>query len=158
MSTKAVSTSAHYQALLQLLRTAEMLWNSSRVFFDQWNLSPSQFNILNLLHLNPNGCTQIELSRLLIMHRSNITGLVDRLEKRGLLQRKDSSTDRRAYKVVLTSAGRKLIEKILPDYYAAAEKIWGNFPAARTKQLVGDLEKLSKNIETFSQIHLEKQS
>lgn len=158
MNAKTVSTSARYQALLQLLRTAETLWNSSRVFFDRWNLSPSQFNILNLLHLDSDGCTQVELSRLLIMHRSNITGLVDRLEKRGLLQRRDSSTDRRAYKVVLTSSGRKLIEKILPDYYAAAEKIWGNFPAARTKQLVGDLEKLSTNIEVFSQTHLEKPS
>lgn len=145
-----------YLALLQLLRTAETLWNTSRVFFDCWELSPSQFNILNLLYLEPAGCTQIELSRLLIMHRSNITGLVDRLEKRGLLQRKDSSTDRRAYQVVLTASGRKLIEKILPDYYQAAEKIWGNFPLTRTKQLVGDLEKLSANIEAFSQNDLEK--
>jgi DNA-binding MarR family transcriptional regulator len=154
VSIKPVSSTARYQALLQLLRTAETLWNASRVFFDRWELSPSQFNILNLLHLNPEGCTQIELSRLLIMHRSNITGLVDRLEKRGLLQRKDNPADRRAYKVVLTSAGRRLIEKILPDYYAAAEMIWGNFPVMRTKQLVGDLEKLSANIESFSEMNL----
>jgi len=147
-------SSARYDALLKLLRTAETLWNASRIFFEQWELSPSQFNILNLLHLHPNGCTQIELSRLLIMHRSNITGLVDRLEKRGLLQRKDNPDDRRAYKVLLTTTGRKLVEKILPDYYAAAEKIWENFPGARTKQLVGDLEKLSTNIEAFSQTHL----
>jgi len=153
---KPESSSAHYRALLQLLRTSESLWNASRVFFGRWDLSASQFNILNLLHMTPDGCTQIELSRLLIMHRSNITGLVDRLEKRGLLQRKDNPTDRRAYKVVLTSTGRKLIEKILPDYYAAAASIWNNFPVARTKQLVSDLEKLSVNIEAFSKTHLEK--
>lgn len=146
----------HYRALLQLLRTSESLWNASRVFFDRWNLSPSQFNTLNLLHMNPDGCTQIELSRLLIMHRSNITGLVDRLEKRGLLERKDNPNDRRAYKVILTAPGRKLIEKILPDYYAAAASIWKNFPVARTKQLIIDLEKLSANIEAFSKTHLEK--
>lgn len=156
MSTKSASSSARYQALLQLLRTSEALWNASRVFFDQWKLSASQFNILNLLHLESRGCTQVELSRLLIMHRSNITGLVDRLEKRGLLQRKDNPSDRRAYKVTLTVAGRKLIEKILPDYYAAAETIWGNFPNTRTKQLIGDLEKLSANIAKFSKTHLEK--
>jgi DNA-binding MarR family transcriptional regulator len=149
VSTKPDSSAARYQALLQLLRTAETLWNASRVFFNRWELSPSQFNILNLLHLNPDGCTQIELSRLLIMHRSNITGLVDRLEKRGLLQRKDNPTDRRAYKVLLTAKGRKLIEKILPDYYDAAENVWENFPEARTKQLVGDLQKLSANLEKF---------
>ncbi|MEO5802884.1 MAG: MarR family transcriptional regulator [Verrucomicrobiota bacterium] len=143
------STNPRYQALLQLLRTAETLWNASRVFFDRWKLSPSQFNVLNLLYLNSAGCTQIELSRLLIMHRSNITGLVDRLEKRGLLQRKDNPADRRAYKVMLTAAGRKLIEKILPDYYQAAENVWDNFPRTRTTQLVGDLQKLSANLDKF---------
>ncbi len=155
---KTKQPSARYPALLQLLRTAENLWNASRIFFDRWEISPSQFNILNLLHLNPDGLTQIELSRELIMHRSNVTGLVDRLEKRSLLLRKDSSTDRRAYKVVLTASGRKLIERILPDYYDAAEKIWGNFPVARTKQLVGDLEKLSANIELFTETNLKNRS
>lgn len=152
---KADPESPRYQALLQLLRTAESLWNASRIFFDQWKLSASQFNILNLLYLTPDGSTQVELSRLLIMHRSNITGLVDRLEKRRLLRREDNPADRRAYRVVLTAEGRKLIEKILPDYYEAAEKIWGNFPDARTRQLIGDLEKLSINIDSFSQTNLE---
>jgi DNA-binding MarR family transcriptional regulator len=154
MSSEASASGARYQALIQLLRTAETLWNASRVFFDRWDISPSQFNVLNLLYLNPNGSTQIELSRQLIMHRSNVTGLVDRLEKRRLLQRKQNIADRRAYKVVLTASGRKLVEQILPDYYKAAEKIWGTFPAAHTKQLVADLEKLSANIESFSEANL----
>src|SRR5438445_9421408 len=110
-----------YGALIGLLRTAETLWNASRVFFARWDLSPSQFNVLNLLYDQPEGCTQIELSRSLIMHRSNVTGLVNRLEARGLVQRRDSANDRRAYRVVLTVAGRKLLQEILPHYYAAAE-------------------------------------
>ena len=65
--------------MLQLLRTADSLWNSSRLFFGRWRLSPSQFNVLNILHNQPNGLSQIELGRRLITHRSNITGLVDRL-------------------------------------------------------------------------------
>ena len=44
-----------YRALLQLLRTAENLWNASRVFFGRWDLSPSQFNVLNLLSGEPDG-------------------------------------------------------------------------------------------------------
>jgi hypothetical protein len=46
-----------------------------------------------------------------------------------------------------------LIEKILPAYYDAAEKIWGNFPVKRTAELVGDLAKLDANIVNFSQTH-----
>src|ERR1035438_1816121 len=81
MRTRAGESHPGYQALMELLRTADTLWNASRVFFERWDLSPSQFNVLNLLHLNPEGLSQTDLSRQLIMHRSNLTGLVDRLEK-----------------------------------------------------------------------------
>src|ERR1700733_3319928 len=105
MKGKSATPGPRYQALIELLRTAETLWNASRIFFARWDLSPSQFNILNLLYEQPDGCTQIDLSRQLIMHRSNVTGLVDRLEARGLLQRRPNPTDRRAFKVALTDAG-----------------------------------------------------
>src|SRR5580704_3179201 len=108
MKSEWLTPGPRYQALIELLRTAETLWNASRVFFARWDLSPSQFNVLNLLHDLPEGCTQIELSRQLIMHRSNVTGLVDRLEARGLLRRRESPGDRRAFNVVLTPAGQKL--------------------------------------------------
>jgi DNA-binding MarR family transcriptional regulator len=139
-----------YQALIELLRTAETLWNASRVFFAHWDLSPSQFNVLNLLYDQPAGCTQVELSRQLIMHRSNVTGLVDRLEARGLLQRHESPRDRRAFNVVLTAAGKKLIRQIQPHYYQAAETVWGNIPTARAQQLVAELAAVSRNAEQIA--------
>ena len=144
------SPGPRYQALLQLLRTAEALWNASRNFFARWDLSPSQFNVLNLLYDQPDGCTQIELSRSLIMHRSNVTGLVDRLEARGLVRRHDSAHDRRAYRVALTISGRKLVQKILPRYYAAAEQVWGALPIGRTHQLVRELTRVCANAEAVA--------
>jgi len=147
MSLTVSSPGPRYRALLQLLRTAETLWNASRLFFVRWALSPSQFNVLNLLYDQPDGCTQIELSRSLIMHRSNVTGLVNRLEARGLVQRRDSANDRRAYRVVLTVTGRKLLQEILPHYYAAAERVWGEFSASRANQLIEELTRVCANAE-----------
>jgi DNA-binding MarR family transcriptional regulator len=140
-----------YRPLLQLLRTAETLWNASRVFFDRWELSPSQFNLLNLLHEQAEGFSQSDLGRELIMHRSNVTGLVDRLEQRGLVARRDSAKDRRAWRVVLTPAGRGLVEAILPDYYAAAETVWGRVPSARAAKLVRELSVLDANAIALAQ-------
>lgn len=134
-----------YQSLLQLLRTAEALWNASRIFFVRWNLSTSQFNVLKLLFDHPSGCTQIELSRLLIMHRSNVTGLLDRLEKRGLVKRRDAKSDRRAYNVVLTAAGRRLLGTILPLYHQTAELVWGKTSPERARQLAAELEVIAIN-------------
>ncbi len=139
-----------YQALMQLLRTAETIWNASRQFFERWELSPSQFNVLNLLLANPAGLSQSDLSRELIMHRSNVTGLVDRLEKRGLVERKDVAADRRAYSVVLTAAGASLLRKILPGYYEGAIQTWDGVPAARAARLTADLQKLARNAERIA--------
>mgnify|MGYP002624467956 CR=1 FL=1 len=150
MKSELAGPGPRYQALLNLLRTAESLCNVSREFFAQWDLSPSQFNVLNVLCDSPNGLTQIELSRQLIMHRSNVTGLVDRLEKRGLVRRQDIAGDRRANQVVLTAQGRRLLEKVLPEYYLAAEQIWGDFPISQTKSLVEGLEKLRKNADALN--------
>lgn len=136
---------ARYEALLQLLRTAEDLWNASRVFFARWELSPSQFNVLNLLRDRPDGLSQADFSRLLVMHRSNATGLVDRLELRGLVRRTNDPADRRAYRVQLTPAGRRLIEGILPEYHAAAERVWEGVDSGRAEQLLADVRCLALN-------------
>jgi DNA-binding MarR family transcriptional regulator len=61
------------------------------------------------------------------------------------VQRRDSANDRRAYRVLLTPGGRKLIELILPRYYAAAEKVWGELAVYRANQLVNDLARVCDN-------------
>ena len=139
-----------HDALIQLLRTAETLWNGSRIFFTRWDLSPSQFNILNVLLDAPEGRSQVELSRELLMHRSNVTGLVDRLERRKLLLRRRQPNDRRAYRVALTPAGRRLVIQILPHYYQAADQVWGGFPTAELPPLVDALQRITANAERMA--------
>ena len=134
--------SLRYAALLELLRAAESLWQASRVFFAQWHLSPSQFNVLNLLYHESQGLSQSDLSRELITHRSNVSGLVDRLESRGLVARKERATDRRAWRVVLTADGRALVTTILPVYHQVAEEVWGEFAPDRAASLIDDLRHL----------------
>ncbi|HAV61232.1 MAG TPA: hypothetical protein DCY13_02565, partial [Verrucomicrobiales bacterium] len=128
VSRTSATPGPRYAALLQLLRTSETIWNASRLFFARWDLSPSQFNVLNVLYGFPEGLTQVELSRELITHRSNVTGLVDRLEKRGLLRRAPVPGDRRAYRVTVTAAGTALLTEILPEYHGRAELALGGVP------------------------------
>src|ERR1035441_1696400 len=147
MRTRVDENHPGYRALMELLRTADTVWNASRVFFERWDLSPSQFNVLNLLHLNPGGLSQTDLSRQLIMHRSNLTGLVDRLEKRGLVARREVAADRRAYSVVLTTAGAMLLRDILPRYYDEAARVWDRLPARRAAELIADLQQVARNAQ-----------
>jgi MarR family transcriptional regulator, lower aerobic nicotinate degradation pathway regulator len=57
--------------------------------------------------------TMQELARLLGLDKSSATGLVDRAEKRGLVQRTPSIDDRRAIRVSLTSSGRRIVSDIV---------------------------------------------
>jgi DNA-binding MarR family transcriptional regulator len=150
VNAKPAAPSPRYQALIQLLRTAETLWNASRLLFARWELSPSQFNVLNLLVELPEGLSQIDLSRALLMHRSNVTGLVDRLEKRGLLARQETPGDRRSYRVQLTDQGLRLMKEILPHYHQAAEEVWGDLPNQRAARLRSDLQQVCAQAENMA--------
>ena len=144
-----------YEALLELLRVAEALWEASRAFFARWGLSPSQFNVLNLLRAAPDELSQNDLGRALIMHRSNVTGLVDRLEVRGLVARKERAAARRAWRVVLTPRGGGLLHQVLPPYYRVAEKVWGDLLLTRTRGLVAELRGLACHAEQMVAAHEE---
>src|SRR3954471_25014226 len=72
----------------------------------QHELTPQQTQLLCMLSHGPVGMT--ELSRLLHLERSSLTGLVDRVERRGLVTRVRDSRDRRACHIVLTSQGDQL--------------------------------------------------
>jgi MarR family transcriptional regulator, organic hydroperoxide resistance regulator len=57
--------------------------------------------------LENDGCQSVELSRGLMLDKSAITGLIDRLECKGLVERRPSTNDRRSGNVYLTKAGRE---------------------------------------------------
>ena len=143
MKPKSTEPGPRQPALIELLRAADTIWNSSRLFFARWDLSPSQFNILNLLRLCPGGLTQVELSRQLLTHRSNITGLVDRLEERGLLARQDESGDRRSYRVVLSPKGEKVVAAILPDYHRGIEEVLGGLSVRQATDLAATCRQIT---------------
>jgi DNA-binding MarR family transcriptional regulator len=144
MRTKTGEADPRYGALIELLRTADTIWDASRAFFARWDLSPSQFNVLNLLRLHRAGLSQTDLSRELLTHRSNVTGLVDRLEKRGLVARNDAAGDRRAYSVVLTRSGADLLRKILPGYLKGAIAVWSDVSDRQAAELTDCLRQVAK--------------
>ncbi|MDT0317383.1 MarR family winged helix-turn-helix transcriptional regulator [Streptomyces millisiae] len=67
-----------------------------------------------------------ELAATLGCDKTNVTGMVDRLEKRGLLAREPDARDRRISRVVLTHAGDELRQRIRHRFGAAATERFGN--------------------------------
>lgn len=82
------------------------------------NLTENQFGTLEMIyHLG--AVHQHVLSQKLFTSKGNVTVLVDRLEKRGLVRRERSTDDHRLVSVHLTDAGRNLVETILPEHVTA---------------------------------------
>jgi DNA-binding MarR family transcriptional regulator len=86
-------------------------WSIMREEIEQYDLTPPQFALLAFLW-QQDGLTQIELSEKGQIDRSTIGGLIDRLERNGLLERRQHPQDRRAYRIFLTEQG-KAMESIL---------------------------------------------
>lgn len=82
-------------------------WALMREEIDQFELTPPQFGLLAFLW-REDGQTQTELSENGQIDRTTIGGLIDRLEKIGLVERRPHPQDRRAYKIHLTARGREL--------------------------------------------------
>jgi len=73
-------------------------------------ISPAQFSVLAVIHANE-GLSQIELGNTLGIERARLVRLLNRLERRGLLERLPSSGDGRRHALRLTSAGQSTFKQ-----------------------------------------------
>jgi DNA-binding MarR family transcriptional regulator len=107
----------------RVLATSGVLLRESQHFFRPLGVTEAQFNVLNVLANAPTGLSQRELGDVLVVDRSNVTGLLDRMEKAGWVRREGHPRDRRIHRVMLTTKGRQLWAGVWPLYVAAVEKV-----------------------------------
>lgn len=131
---------AEIQLIVATVRASNALLRASRRLFKPFGLTEVQFNILHVLQDAPHELTQRELSDILVVDRSNVTGLIDRMEAMGWVERQPSPGDRRAYRIRLTIAGRKLWQLAYPAYEAAAAEVLTELSAAQIKATTRALE------------------
>src|SRR5512138_1772038 len=79
--------------------------------FDRYDLTPQQFGLLAFLWIE-DGLSQSELSARSQIDRTTMGGIIDRLEKEGLVERADHPVDRRAFQVFLTHKGKSLEDEL----------------------------------------------
>ena len=116
-----------------MMATADAFTRESHRFFRPYGLTGAQYNVLNVLEDREGGMSQRELSDVLVVDRSNVTGLLDRMEKAGWVVRADDPHDRRVYRVSLTPAGRKLWGKVHPRYLSSVSEVTRGWSAAQLK-------------------------
>ena len=113
----------HHQALrlwLRLLACTGMIESEirGRLRADFGTTLP-RFDLMAQLERHPSGLRMSELSRRMMVTSGNITGITDQLVDEGLVRREPDPSDRRAFVVKLTPAGRRLFDRM-----AAAHEGW----------------------------------
>lgn len=108
-------------------------------------LTISQFGTMEALyHLGP--LCQNELGSKILKSNSNMTTVIDNLEKRGLVRRERDTNDRRMIIINLTDTGKQMIESVFPEHTKNMVKIFSALSNEEQKTLGDLLRKLGKSI------------
>lgn len=108
--------SSNTSLVAAVLRAGSVLLREGRPVLARHGLSEAQFNLLATVGEAPRGLSQRDISDRLVVDSSNITGLVDRMQKQGLVRRAADPSDRRRHRILATPEGLRLLELAGKDY------------------------------------------
>jgi DNA-binding MarR family transcriptional regulator len=100
------------EAMLNILRTADQLQIRFARLFRRFGLTPQQYNVLRILRGEGRALPILEVAARMITVVPGITGLIDRLEFAGLVERKRCDHDRRVIYVAIATKAVDLLAEI----------------------------------------------
>lgn len=103
------------EALVAILRTADMVKRFLASGLREHDITGQQFNVLRILRgAGPGGIPTLSIPDRMIEQTPGITRLLDRLEERGLAERRRCTEDRRRVYCVITENGKRLLDELDP--------------------------------------------
>ncbi len=140
------------EAFLHLMQTADEAFRVTDSNLARHNISQGRFVVLMLLLDKTTNCpkprTPAELAELANVTRATMTGLVDTLERDGLVRREPDLVDRRMMSVHLTAKGRALLDAILPTHFQRMAALMQTLSEAERRTLVQLLGKVREQAAT----------
>lgn len=134
------------EAFLNILRAGDTAFQMGESYFASHNITPGRFAVLMLLLQKSKACPQTgtpaELAEMSGVTRATMTGLIDTLERDGLVRREPDPTDRRMMAVDLTTKGVALMHEILPGHFKRIAEAMAPLNEAERKTLVRLLAKI----------------
>ena len=122
-------------AFLEMLRTTDLLSRGLVPLLKAEELSPTQYNVLRILRGAPEGLPCGEIGQRMITRDPDITRLLDRLEKRGLIARWRDSKDRRMVLARIMPEGLKMLDGLDGPMQEGHRKQLGHLGRERLKAL-----------------------
>jgi DNA-binding MarR family transcriptional regulator len=122
-------------AFLDLLRTTDMLSRGLVRILKAVDVSATQYNVLRILRGSPAGLACGEIGNRMITRDPDVTRLLDRLEKRGLISRCRETEDRRTVMARISPDGLKLLARLDEPVQATHRQQLGHLGTKRLRAL-----------------------
>ena len=136
------------EAMLNIVRTGDQFQNRFGKLFREFGLTGSQHNVLRILRGEGRPMQCLEIRRRMIQVVPAMTGLLDRLEKDGLVTRTRSEKDGRVIYVDLTAKARSVLQQIDAPLTELYSECLGHLSQTELKQLSALLEKARQSLQT----------
>ena len=135
------------ESLVHLLKTYSVVYEALNDSLAPYDLSVAQYNLIVILFNAPERRLQMsEIGERMSVTRTNITKLVDCLERDGLVRRADRPGDRRVVLAELTEKGAALVQRVLPSHFASVRALWAQVSEQECFQLTHLLLKLRRSV------------
>ena len=135
---------AEEAVFLDLLRTTDMLSRGLVQVLKVEDLSSTQYNVLRILRGAREGLACGEIASRMITRDPDVTRLLDRLEKRGLISRCRETEDRRTVRARIAPEGLKVLARLDEPIQAAHRQQLGHLGQER-RQALTELLRLSRS-------------
>ncbi len=133
----------HHEALLALLLANASLESMLDEAFEGTGLTQPQYNVLRILNgVFPNSHSRGEIARRMVRRAPDLTRMLDRLVKMGLVEREKGEQDHRQSLARITPKGRSLIEELHPKVTHVNQLFSDRMTAAEARTLADLLEKV----------------
>ena len=137
------------EAYVRILHTAKLLVQEFEALAKPFGISPTQYNVLRILRRQGSaGCACKTIGEHLITRDPDITRLLDRLEKRGLIARgRSNGEDRRVVTARITEAGLALVAELEAPMLTMHKRQMGRVSGAKLGALILALERVREGME-----------
>ena len=133
-------------ASVDLFRTADLLSRAPAQLLKSEDLSPTQYNMLRILRGAPRGLPCGDIAARMITRDPDITRLLDRLAKRGLIARRRESKDRRVVLTRITPDGLEVLARLDAPMQQMHREQMGHLGRNRLKTLTELLESIRSGL------------
>ena len=130
-----------------LIECAQSFERCSGAHIRELGLTPAQFDIIATLG-NTEGMSCKELGEKTLITKGTMTGVLNRLEQKGLLSHHDSPDDGRSWITRLTRKGQALFEDIFPRHLAHLDPLFAGFSDAELNNMQKHLYRLRAAFES----------